>query len=156
MLRFPLYALTSKLNKTYWRLESQLTSRRRWLFWLVKDTLMLLGVQVPLSPDLDGGNMGVYFENSLNCTIMFCVFFLSLPEDICICFLQRGRGREKEKRRCESMHPARWPMLGPGMDLPPRHVPWLGTEPSTLRSRDRAPTTELHRPGLYGFLCVTY
>ena len=55
--------------------------------------------------------------------IGFCVFFLFFSP-------KRGEGREKERERDINGCLLRVPNWGPG--LQPRHVTWLGIEPSTL------------------------
>ena len=59
-------------------------------------------------------------------------------------FLERGEGREKEERNIYAWLPPALPLLGtwPGLQL--RHMPWPGTEPATLWTRDPL----AHRPAL--------
>ena len=68
------------------------------------------------------------FIHSLNKIFCFRILFTYL-------FLERGKGREGERRTktlmCGCL--SRVPHWGPG--LHPRHVPWLGIEPVSLRFR---------------------
>ena len=61
--------------------------------------------------------------------------------------LKRNRKRRRKRRRetsmCGCLSVA--PHWGPG--LQPRHVPWLGIEPTTLYFAARAQSTQLYQPG---------
>ena len=56
-----------------------------------------------------------------------------LFKDFIYLFLERGEGRERErKRNINAWLPLEYPLQGPG--LQPRHVPWLGIQLATLWS----------------------
>ena len=75
-------------------------------------------------------------------------FFLSLPQDTFSLFLGEKEGGERERERHRLIAVQYVPQPG-GMNVQPRPVPGLGTEPSTFqftgqRSSQLSPTSQGH------------